>query len=309
MRRTLVLIPITFVLVTLLLSGAVWWRARLALPEVQGTERIPGLKNEVTIQRDSRGVPHIQGQSLDDLFFAQGYVMAQDRLWQMDLVRRAAGGRLSEIVGARTLQIDRSFRQLGLEAAAEREVSLLGTDERKELEAFARGVNRYLEERHPLPIEFAALWYNPERWRPADTLLVLSYMYQTLTSSWQFDLDRVETTHRLGLDRAAIFYDDSSPYDRPVIGEQRPETDSSKALSIPPRPATQASFAPASTLLNWRVPDLALVSIAERALFEFNDEVRATFGSNNWVVGGSHTASGKPLLANDTHLALTTPGI
>jgi penicillin amidase len=134
-------------------------------------------------------------------------------------------------------------------------------------------------------------------------------MYQTLTSSWQFDLDRVETTHRLGLDRAAIFYDDSSPYDRPVIGEQRPETDSSKALSIPPRPATQASFAPASTLLNWRVPDLALVSIAERALFEFNDEVRATFGSNNWVVGGSHTASGKPLLANDTHLALTTPGI
>jgi penicillin amidase len=266
MRRALVLIPVTLVLILSLLSGVIWWRVRRALPDVEGTEQIPGLKNEVTIQRDNRGVPHIQAQSSDDLFFAQGYAMAQDRLWQMDLVRRAAAGRLSEIAGDRTLQIDRSFRQLGLEAAAEREVSLLGADERKELEAFARGVNRYLQERHPLPIEFAVLWYKPEPWRPVDTLLVLSYMYQTLTSSWQWDLDRVETTRRLGKDRAAILYDDKSPYDRPVLGEQHPETDSSQILSVPTRPAP-ASAAPASMTAGWTVPDFALVSIAERALF------------------------------------------
>jgi penicillin G amidase len=308
MRRRFVFIPITVVLITLLLSGVVWWRVRRALPEVEGTQQIPGLKSGVTIGRDARGVPHIEAQSFEDVFFAQGYVMAQDRLWQMDLVRRAAAGRLSEIAGTRTREIDRSFRQLGLNTAAEREVSLLGADERRELEAFARGVNRYLEERHPLPIEFAALWYEPEPWHPADTLLVLSYMYQTLTSSWQWDLDRVETTRRAGTDRAAILYDDKSPYDHPVVDEPGPAPGGSRILSVPLRP-DQPTLSSAKMSVGWAVPDLTVWGIANRALFEFDGEARAAFGSNNWVVDGSHTVSGKPLLANDTHLALMTPDI
>src|SRR3984957_16887353 len=105
---------IILVLLLIGLSGAGWWIFHRSLPQLDGTHQIAELKNEVTVQRDAKGVPHIRAQSADDLCTAQGYVMAQDRLWQMDLVRRAASGRLSEIIGPQTLEIDRSFRRLGL---------------------------------------------------------------------------------------------------------------------------------------------------------------------------------------------------
>jgi len=201
MLRFFKYVGITIVAVILVIIVAVWWRVHSALPKYDGTVKIPDLKSEATIRRDNLGVPHITAQSIEDLSMAQGYAMAQDRLWQMDLLRRAAAGRLSEILGPVTLETDRTFRRLGLSEAAGRDVALLEPDERVELEAFARGVNQFIEERHTLPIEFALLRYEPEPWRPADTLLIVGYMYQTLTSSWRSDLNRLDTSVKLGKER------------------------------------------------------------------------------------------------------------
>jgi len=316
--RYLLYAIVTLVLLLIGLRGLGWWIFHRGLPQLDGTHQLADLKSEVTVLRDAKGVPHIRAQSRQDLSVAQGYVMAQDRLWQMDLVRRAASGRLSEIIGPPTLEIDRSFRRLGLSEAADREVSLLGADERAELEAFARGVNRYIAEKHPLPVEFVLLRYDPEPWRPADTLLVIGYMYQSLTSSWRWDLNRLDVSARIGKERASFLYDQTSPYDHPVVGAQ---------IAPPKKPAPTARTgapnrvgAEPPALFNAALADptpgqtlddstSALWRFAQNTLFQFDEQVRAAFGSNNWVVDGSHTASGKPLLANDTHLALSTPSI
>ena len=313
----------TIIILALLLiglRGVGWWIFHRGLPQLDGTHSIAELKSEVSVLRDAKGVPHIRAQSREDLFTAQGYVMAQDRLWQMDLVRRAASGRLSEIIGAQTVEIDRSFRRLGLSEAADREVSLLDPDERAVLDAFAHGVNRYIAEKHPLPVEFTMLRYDPEPWRPADTLLVIGYMYQSLTSSWRWDLNRLEVSARIGKERASFLYDPTSPYDHPIVGAQ---TAPSKISAPPvpngapnPNPVGDAQPAIFNAALHDRVPNQTsddsssvLWGFAQNTLLEFDEQVRAAFGSNNWVVDGSHTATGKPLLANDTHLPLSTPSI
>jgi penicillin amidase len=313
----------TIIILALLLiglRGVGWWIFHRGLPQLYGTHSIAELKNEVSVLRDAKGVPHIRAQSREDLFTAQGYVMAQDRLWQMDLVRRAASGRLSEIIGPQTLEIDRSFRRLGLSEAADREVSLLDADERAVLDAFARGVNRYISEKHPLPVEFTLLRYDPEPWRPADTLLIIGYMYQSLTSSWRWDLNRLEVSARIGKQRASFLYDPTSPYDHPIVGAPT----ALAKISTPPVPGNAPNANPlgdaSPAIFNATIPDSvptqtsddsssALWGFAQDTLFEFDEQVRAAFGSNNWVVDGSHTASGKPLLANDTHLPLSTPSI
>jgi len=287
---------------------------------VDGTHQLAELRSEVTVQRDARGVPHIRAQSREDLCVAQGYVMAQDRLWQMDLVRRAASGRLSEIIGPQTLEIDRSFRRLGLSEAADREVSLLDADERADLEAFARGVNRFIAEKHGKPVEFVLLRYEMEPWRPADSLLIIGYMYQTLTSSWRWDLSRLDVSARIGKERAAFLYDETSPYDHPIVGAQSlPAIKHVSPAPAPPRAKIPVRDSPRAALdADISVARSALPAddsaslfwtFAQNTLFHFDEQVRAAFGSNNWVVDGSHTASGKPLLANDTHLPLSTPDI
>jgi penicillin G amidase len=309
---------ITLVLLLIGLRGLGWWVFHRGLPQLDGTHQIAELKSEVTVLRDAKGVPHIRAQSREDVFTAQGYVMAQDRLWQMDLVRRASSGRLAEILGAAALPVDRSFRLLGLGPAAERDVSLLDAEERAALDAFARGVNRYIAEKHPLPVEFTILRYDPEPWRPADSLLVVGYMYQSLTTSWRWDLNRLEVSARIGKERADFFYDQTSPYDHPIVGAQTAAP--KKAAPPAPQNAPNPIGDSAPALFNAANSDSTaaqpvddsssiLWGFAQKTLFEFDEQVRAAFGSNNWVVDGTHTASGKPLLANDTHLALSTPSI
>ena len=315
MRRFLTYFVLVLALLALVAGGLAWWFVHRSLPQVEGTLRVAGLTNEVVVQRDAYGVPHIRAKSLDDLSFAQGYVMAQDRLWQMDLVRRAAAGRLSEVIGPATLEIDRNFRRLGLSQAADRDVPLLDPQERAQLESFAQGVNQYIAaSRGRLPIEFSLLRYDPDPWRAADTLLVVGYMYQTLTSSWRWDLNRLDVSELIGQERAAFLYDESSPYDHPIVGA-RPTQQTKSAATPPAKPPINnpaqmkrvSALSPPAT----QEPEstLGLVTFAQSTLYEFDEEVRAAFGSNNWVVDGTHTASGKPLLANDTHLSLSTPDI
>jgi penicillin amidase len=272
---------------TLLVAGWVVYRA---LPEYEGTASLPPLGAEVIIERDSFGVARIRAASLLDAATAQGYLLAQDRLWQMDLIRRAAAGELSEIFGPATLETDREARTLGFRAAAERDVALLDDDSRRLLEAYAAGVNSYLEQRRGrLPWEFTVLRYEPRPWTPRDTLLVAAYMYRVLASSWRSELNRARVTARLGEARARELYVVDSPLDRYLVGGSAPTL---------PRPRTE--LRPVS------IEDRIAVSALSGETVE---DPTVVAGSNNWVVSGAWTYSGKPLLANDTHLSLELPCI
>lgn len=184
LRRLLVYLLLF--IVALVAGAAAWlyWRTHACLPQLDGTAVVPGLKARVEVRRDARGVPHIRAQSLDDLLFAQGYVTAQDRLWQMDLSRRLAHGDLSEIFGERALKLDIENRTLGFRQASERAVGELSPDSRLMLEAYTRGVNAFISTHQDrLPVEFLMLRYRPRPWQEKDSIAVALNMAKTLNTS------------------------------------------------------------------------------------------------------------------------------
>jgi penicillin amidase len=324
MRRTIVIVLSVFAAIALVICAYGWHIVHRALPQVDGEIQVPGLQQEVTVVRDVRGVPHIRAQNKQDLYFAQGYVMAQDRLWQMDVLRRASAGELSEIFGSATVAIDRRFRVLGFRAAAERDALNSEPEFHADVEAFARGVNQFIDtHQNQLPFEFTLLRYKPRHWKPADTLLIVAYMYESLSSSWRWDLNRARVAPKLGPERASYFYDQSSPYDRPIVGASPQATQNSRVdlNRVRDHNRPQREIATGSALSGSEHesrdaqsqqsarPESALWSVAQSILGHFDDAVRSGIGSNNWVVSAAHTASGKPLLANDTHLMLGVPDI
>ena len=305
------------------IAATAWWFVYRPLPQLDGTISLPGLQQSVTVDRDGWGVPHIRAASVEDAAEAQGYVMAQDRLWQMDLYRRAARGQLSEILGERTLQIDKDFRLLGLGRAADREATALEPEPRKILEAYARGVNKFIEQHEGnLPLEFSLLRYKPQPWQPADTMTISGYMYRTLADTREREINRAKVIERAGRDRAKDLFSLESPLDHFVVGDpnvpndgsqrsatdpdedddddMQPDTVFKAELANPERSAPQSSAADLTSALSQSV---------EQFLAQSGKEIRAGLGSNNWVVSGAHTATGKPLLANDTHLELMMPSI
>src|SRR5260370_33403318 len=133
--------------------------------------------------------------------------MTQERLWQMDVFRRIARGQLSEILGEKTLTIDKDFRMLGLNRAAERNVSLLDTEERKVYDAYARGVNKFIDQHwKSLPLEFSLLNYKPQPWQPSDTLAITASMYRSLTYTWERELNDAKITKHAGADSAKVLF-------------------------------------------------------------------------------------------------------
>lgn len=290
MRKTFRIAGYILILLLLIVGVAIagaWWVARRALPKVDGSLQVPELGQEVLVERDGFGVPRIRAASLPDLVVAQGYVMAQDRLWQMDFLRRVAAGELSELFGPATLEMDREYRRVGLREAAEREAAELDPQSRNLLESYAAGVNRYISERSgKLPWEFVALRYEPRPWKAEDSLLVGAHMYRVLTHTWPAELLRARITEKIGPELARELFVTDSPRDRFVVGAE-------------PSPATAGR---AGELLP------ATFSI-EGILASFAEQIECAAGSNNWVVAGQHTYSGKPLLANDPHLTLTVPPI
>ena len=184
-----------------------WWVVHRSLPALDGSVTVSGLKQPVMIDRDHWGRPWIRANSVEDLVTAQGYVMAQDRLWQMDLLRRAAAGDLAEIFGEIALCFDEENRTLGMRQAAQRAASDSPPDIRALLDSYARGVNQYIDQhRTRLPIEFTALRYQPRPWTPADTYLISLYMYKTLTSTWKEKLNREWIVQKVGPDRASQMF-------------------------------------------------------------------------------------------------------
>jgi len=260
---------------------------------------------------------------VDDLAEAQGYVMAQDRLWQMDLLRHVARGQLCEILGKSTLAIDKDFRTMQFGRVADRELAAMDADSRSLLEAYARGVNHFIEQRRDhLPLEFSLLAYKPQPWRAADTLTITAYMYRTLTNVWENELDRATVEARVGPGRAKDLFSVEAAMDHFVIGDPNVPNDGSKGTRVQtdqdededdpePNRVIKASLRKSSDNPAARFPDLtsALARDVRDSLLDIQQEIRQSLGSNNWVVNGIHTANGKPLLANDTHLELGLPPI
>jgi penicillin G amidase len=238
-----------------LIAGAVlaamalaYWFVWRPLPQHSGSikTRVSG---PVLVRFDTHGVPHVRASNLDDALFAQGYVTAQDRLFQMDALRRLAAGDLAEVVGAAALESDRESRRLRMRRIAERAYLDLPAPDRAAMAAYARGVNAFVNSHlDNLPVEFRLLGYQPRPWSVVDSLLICLHMFRTLSTSWREDLLK---------------------YDLLAHGD-----------------AQKVDF-----------------------LFPVRSGGEPPPGSNAWALAGSHTASGKPLLANDMHLEYGLPGI
>jgi penicillin G amidase len=186
--KALKIINLSIAVLLLLGLVAVYWFAYRTLPQTSGQITAP-ISAHASVERDAMGVPHISAVQWEDAIFLQGYVTAQDRLWQMDALRRLAAGELSEVLGPATLELDREARRLRLRRAAEQDVNALTPGDRAVLAAYARGVNYFIETHHgALPFEFSLLRYDPRPWTITDSLLCGLQMYRNLTSTWRDEL-------------------------------------------------------------------------------------------------------------------------
>ena len=297
---------------------------------------LPGLKGKVEVVYDDLLVPHIFAESKEDAVRVQGYITAQHRLWQMDIATRKASGRLSEVLGERTLNIDRITRRRGMVFAAENNV--LGWSKSPEgmrlLEAYADGVNAYIAQLAPAdyPIEFKLLDYAPEPWSVLKSALIVEAMAETLCAG-ENDLASANALAQFGRDTFNYLYPEWNPKQRPIIPDTGQWKDWKVALPILPAVGTKAGV-PGGRLSSAPVNPTPGPSPTGRGDVEYTVERSATIaaerstsplpvgegpgvglpddyivGSNNWAIDGSHTASGHPLLSNDPHLNLTLPSI
>lgn len=261
-----------------------------------------GLKDSVTIRRDERGIPYIEAKNDEDLYFAQGYATASDRLWQMDLFRRTARGELAEVLTAgpnnSVLEQDKQHRILGFAQAAEAEAAQASPTSRALLGAYAAGVNAYIAslDDKSLPPEFQILQYRPRPWTPADSLVVLKNFFEALSNTWRLDLMR-EAMSILPPEKRAALLPEISPLDVLVAGR-----DSKAITAVPTRTSQTVSRETLSALAHDE-------EVSNDALARVGLYAEGLAASNNWVVSGKHTASGKPLLANDPHLPASAPPI
>jgi len=331
-----ILLRSAFALLALVLlvacAGVLWLRsaARAALPVLDGDLHLTGLSAPVIVRRDAHGVPHIEAANEDDLFMAQGYVTAQDRLWQMDALRRSATGELSEIMGSSTLKHDRAQRVLQFRITAQRIYANLPAADRARLDDYARGVNLFIAQ-HPgsLPPEFNLLGYRPQPWTGVDSVSIGLTMVQMLDSHWETKLARETVSAKLNsFELESDLYPVGSWRDHPPTGlltnpakPSKPapakggdDDDRSQAGAIH-IPGTAG--APGLDSETWETSKLNRKAVPEsyedtRALSALLGQPACDGcapGSNNWVIAGKHTASGKPLLSNDMHLGLTEPNI
>ena len=281
--RRIVFIVASIILVILLLAGIVVYHiGHQALPDYNESVQLEGFSHSVSVYRDSAGVPHVYADNARDLYRATGYLMAQDRLWQMDLFRRVTQGRLTEIFGKRMLEDDMIMRSLKIPAKSRKVYKRSDERVREALRAFAAGVNVYLEHhRQELPPEFTLLGYQPERWKPIHSINLIGYMAWDLAPAWEAEV----VMNKI----AAV-----------VPGEKYrqmvPKTDRQDAsVYTPPKESSAAS------------PSLSLLLDHSRRLEQMGLKIFS--GSNNWAVSGKKSETGKPLFANDMHLGLFAPGI
>src|SRR5258708_275208 len=257
--------------------------ARAALAQTSGTIKLPGLTASVTVLRDHWGVAHIYARNQHDLFFAQGFVAAQDRLFQMELWKRSGQGRLAEIMGESELAHDLSARLLRYRGDIEAEYRSYSPDTKEILEAFTDGINAFVRDRtrpggQGLPIEFLAAGFEPEPWQPEDCLNRMAAF--SMTGNASSELAHAQALTAIGVEKATSLF----AFDPPV--------------SLDPAPG--ASYEGLS-------PELLKELVGSDRRLELPTQGKE--GSNNWTVSGKLTATGKPLLANDPHRILAEPSL
>jgi penicillin amidase len=303
------------VLTICLLLGALLYSIVVRTPPTEAAQDAPvqiaGLTDRVTIRRDERGIPYIQAKNDHDLYLAQGYATAEDRLWQMDFLRRTARGQLAEVLSAGpnniALEQDKFHRTLGLAQVADAEVAQASPQARAVFEAYAQGVNAYINTLNDktLPPEFRLLQYKPSTWKPADSLLVVKLFYEALSSTWRLDIMR-EVFAALPPEKVNALLPEVSSLDVLVVGE-----DDRKRIQFTLPPSWRIVNKSSAKQSTDGIPDALAQSqrVESTALTNAGLFAEALAASNNWVVSGKLTASGKPLLANDPHLQPSAPSI
>lgn len=289
MIKVLLLVVLALVAIS---PGVVWWFVQRPVPGLEGFGSIPRLRSAVLVRFDSRAVPYVQAESTADMYATQGYLLARERMFQMDMMRRTAEGRFADIFGIGFLPSDRLMRTIGFERLAEDELNYLSMPAKEALEAYCRGVNAYLEEYSDrLPVEFSILGYRPQYWRPADSLAILKYFNYELDESWKLDEFRWRVTNKVGDNLAGELFKDDLSY-----------------CAWNPAPATSSPLV--SSSVN-RAPLLrAELSRAFAKLPSFPNSVRKPsplWGSTAWVISPACAQSGGAMLAADKHGGFTSP--
>jgi penicillin G amidase len=298
------IVTAVILVLTLILGGVLLGFTRRAYPKTTGTVELAGLSHPVEIYRDEFGVPHIYAQTPEDLFFAQGYVHAQDRFWQMEFWRRIGAGRLSEYFGDATLSSDVYLRTMGFAEYAEQEYAEMDDESRAIAEAYADGVNAYIGSRKPeeLGLEFSLLQVqgvemNIEPWTPVNSLTWAKIMSYDLGGNMDDELTRVQMIRAVGLDLTADYY--------PAFREDFP-------VIVPDEELDKLDLPEAAQSGDYSV---GLLALDPHFVGGFDPASSLAFGSgagigsNNWVISGDLTDTGMPLLANDPHLGIQMPSI
>lgn len=268
---------------------------------------VAGLAKPVTVRRDARSIPYIEAATDADLYFAQGFVTAQDRLWQMDLLRRVARGELAEIFGKQVLEEDKRWRKYGFAGIVEQSLATLDPQLRTALENYSRGVNAYIAtlDEKTLPVEFMILQYKPREWRPTDTLVVGKILADGLSSTWQNDVLRAALQKNLPKEKFADIANNVTKDDVILFGKDSVKEQAANTLKNSETIAANPSIAEGSLLAAAEKETGIRKSSLERIGF-YAEELAA---SNNWVISGKRTLDGKAILANDPHLQPAAPGI
>ena len=269
------------IIVIILIGGAIFYNMlNSSLPEYKDEISLNGIDNNIEIYRDSVAVPYIIAQTESDAAFALGYVHAQERLFTMDIVRRAGAGKLSEIFGEKTIPFDKMFLTVGIKRNLIKNYAKSNRNNIKLLKAYSRGVNFFIKNAGgKLPIEFSVLGYEPEEWRPIHSLIIMRMMAWELNIGWWTDFAYTELIQKVGVEKAKEILP-AYPKDAPVIIPK----------GIANLPKINNSFVK-----------------VEKQFRKFLGLRGTHIGSNSWVVDGSMSASGKPIIANDTHLTFSAP--
>jgi len=274
---------VTSLIILFIIGGYIFYNSLTeSLPVYEGELHASSLKSEVKIYFDSLAVPYIFAEDDEDVAFTLGYLHARERMFSMDIVRRAGEGRLSEVFGAETVPFDRMFRTVGLSRTAEMIKEKMNPDGLKLLEAYSRGVNFYLEEKkNKYPVEFDVLGYQPEKWKPEHSIIVIRMMAWELNLGWWTDLAFTKLVQKLGEEK---------------VKEVLPDYPENAPTIIPPE------------IKKFSMINNNFIE-TDKSFRKFIGMTGTHLGSNNWVVNSQMSASGEPIIANDPHLAYRAPGI
>lgn len=293
-KRILRIAAIVVAVLLVLVVGAAWWaRSQVAgsLPRLDGEWIVEGVAAPVTIERDGLGIPTIKAANRQDLAFATGFVHAQDRFFQMDLLRRNSAGELCELIGPALLDTDRRVRVHQFRERARRLVKAGDPSEQSLVDAYTKGVNAGLAGLSKRPFEYLLLGVEPAPWQPEDSALVMFSMYLDLQGSDHADESRLGLMHDLLPEQLFDFIAPrGTNWDAPVQGE---------AFSVPPIPP--------SDVVDTRTAQYPTKSLSAPGTLPTSDTFHP--GSNNWAVAGSHTSDGRALLADDMHLGIRVPHV